>query len=54
MNNADLSGAYGIQVEPASGRTPQFDGFSFVTALNEWHCFQPAIKVSFWTIEKQK
>jgi hypothetical protein len=54
MNNADLAGAYGIQVEPASGRTPQFDGFSFVTALNEWHCFQPAIKVSFWTIEKQK
>jgi hypothetical protein len=33
--------------KPASGRTPQFDGFSFVTALNEWHCFQPAIKVSF-------
>jgi hypothetical protein len=54
FNTVDLLAAYGVRAEPASWRTPQFDRFRFVANAKDQDCFQPAINVSFWTIEPLK
>lgn len=52
LNPVDFLASYGINVQPASALTPEFDAIRFVA--EDQDCFQPEIRVSFSTIEPKK
>ena len=52
LNPVDFLTAYGLHAEPVSALTPEFDSIRFVTA--DPKCFQPDLRLSFWTVETNK
>jgi hypothetical protein len=54
LNGVDFLAAYGVHVEPSSALAPEFDTIRFVTEDQYQSCFQPAIKLTFSTVEPKK